>query len=922
MEGKELYWMPENQGERLLELLSDDPEVKQAPLRRDVRLLGLLLGEVIRNQAGEEVYAAEEELRLLAIRHRRLYDHEREVCVDHREGRELQERAAGLVQGMDLRQAYSVVKAFSTFFELTNQAETNHRKRRLRASRCAAGFADKPGSLRGTLRRLQERGVAWPEVLEALRLLEIVPVFTAHPTEVARRVVLFKRRRITMQLEALDRLPLTATQAERRQEAIRAEITALWQTDEVRRRKPTVSDEIRMGLSHYPEILIDPLPVLYDEIAAAAREAYGIDLDPAELPVVVRFGSWVGGDRDGNPSVTPASTEEALRKGREMILAYYQEKLEELEELATPSTFRVEVEPAVRAGAGASPAAGEEVHPEWEPYRVFFAGVRRRVTVTRTDPEHPEAYRSATELSRDLLKVRHSLAQGKGEQLAARYIDPLLRRIETFGFHLHALDIREHAAVHAAAVRDLSGAGGLLQEAPRLEECSPATGELLETLRTVARLKQSFPSAIRTYIVSGAGSVADVLSVVWLAELSGVRVAAAGEDPGLMPVPLFESIRDLRNAPETCRALWTSPAYAPYLESWGRRQEIMLGYSDSTKDGGMFTGSWEIYRAHRDLHRVAAACGVELTLFHGRGGTVGRGGGPTYRSMIAQPAGSFSGRLKITEQGEVINWKYSDPALAVRNLELMVAASLEALLRNRGALPAADEGEWEPAMEEMSAAAFSFYRDKIAENPDVLEYFEQATPVLEFHLARIGSRPARRSGGKGLADLRAIPWGFGWMQSRHVIPGWFGVGYALERFTAERTEGLESLRRMLREFPFFYDFIRNVELALAKVDLPLARLYAGLVADEGVRERVFSMVAEEYRRTHRMVLEITGQNALLEENPVLARSLRLRNPYVDPLSLIQIELLRRKREGGESEELDYVLAATISGIAAGLRNTG
>ncbi|HEV3468056.1 MAG TPA: phosphoenolpyruvate carboxylase, partial [Pyrinomonadaceae bacterium] len=355
------------------------------------------------------------------------------------------------------------------------------------------------------------------------------------------------------------------------------------------------------------------------------------------------------------------------------------------------------------------------------------------------------------------------------------------------------------------------------------------------------------------------------------------------------------------------------------LDSWGRRQEVMLGYSDSNKDGGMLTSTWEIYKAHRELHRVAAECGVELRLFHGRGGTVGRGGGPTHRAIIAQPAGAFGGRLKLTEQGEVLNWKYSDPVLAERNLELMVAAALEALARPGGA-PHRDE--WERAMERLSADAFAFYRRHVAEHADTLAYFEEATPVAEFDLARIGSRPARRAERRGLSDLRAIPWVFGWMQSRHVLPAWFGVGHALERFIEGEEGGEELLAGMMRDFPLFMNLVGDVELGLAKADLQIARRYAGLVEDEHLRERVFRTLADEFERTRRMILRVSGQGRLLERNPVLARSIRLRNPYVDPLSLIQIELLRRKRAGQHSEELDYALAATINGIAAGLRNTG
>jgi phosphoenolpyruvate carboxylase len=403
---------------------------------------------------------------------------------------------------------------------------------------------------------------------------------------------------------------------------------------------------------------------------------------------------------------------------------------------------------------------------------------------------------------------------------------------------------------------------------------------------------------------------------VSLAELSGVQVASTDEtEPGVMPVPLFESIEDLRNCPEVCRSLWTSGDYARLLDSWDRRQEVMLGYSDSNKDGGMLTSTWEIYKAHRALHRVAAECDVKLTLFHGRGGTVGRGGGPTHHAIIAQPPGAFTGHLKITEQGEVMNWKYSDRILAERNLELMIAASLEALSRPT---EFADlDAESEAALEQMSHDAFEFYREKIADNDEVLTYFEEATPVKELEHVRIGSRPTRRGAQRGLGNLRAIPWVFGWMQSRHVLPAWFGVGYAFKRFADS-----ELLDRLTQRFPFFTEMIANVELGLAKADIAIARLYAGLVSDAGLRERVFGMLFEEFELTKTMVLRLTGQTTLLEKNPVLARSIRLRNPYVDPLSLIQVELLHRKRRGEDNDDLNYALAATINGIAAGLRNTG
>ncbi|MFZ0814016.1 MAG: phosphoenolpyruvate carboxylase, partial [Candidatus Sulfotelmatobacter sp.] len=463
-------------------------------------------------------------------------------------------------------------------------------------------------------------------------------------------------------------------------------------------------------------------------------------------------------------------------------------------------------------------------------------------------------------------------------------------------------------------------------------ETSAQTRELIETFRTIQRVKHSYPAnSIRQYVISGAESEEDVLNVVRLAKACGTNLAGFGDDPslqgaglddpGLMPVPLFESIDSLRGAGNVMRRLWRNPEYQLLLDSWGRWQEVMLGYSDSNKDGGMLTSTWELHKTHQELHHAARECEVKLRLFHGRGGTVGRGGGPTHAAILAQPQGCFSGRIRITEQGEVLNWKYADAVLAEWNLELMIAASLEALTRS-GAKPAKDQARWEKAMEEMSAEAYSVYRRDIAENADVLEYFEQATPVQELDSARIGSRPARRTKGRRLEDLRAIPWVFGWMQSRHAVPAWYGVGRGLESFAAKGRSHEKLLREMLQHFALFSDLMRNVELGMAKADLDIARVYSGLVKNEVLRTRVFAMLEDEFLRSRRMILRITGQRELLAGNRVLARSIHLRNPYVDPMSLIQVELLRRKQQGQDLAKLEYPLGATINGIAAGLHNTG
>ena len=915
-------WNVDDQSARLAELISQDRDLKEAPLRRDVRSLGRLLGEVLKEQVGDSLFSTVEELRVLLIEHRELHTQPGDNLQDVQR---LIGRAEEIVSRLDVTEAHQMAKAFAIYFELTNLAETNHRKRRRRAAQASPELLAQPGSFLGTLRRMRDAGITRQQALEWLARIEVILVFTAHPTEVARRTVLFKRQRIAAELEQLDQLPLTEMESEKHEQAILAEITALWQTDEVRRRQPSVRDEIRMGLDYYPSILFETLPALYEQLADDFREAYAHQLPANALPRVLRFGSWIGGDRDGNPLVTPECTRDALQIARETILGYYVERVNDLIWQLSPSTYQVPVSTQLQTALSSyestvsAPELNPERHPPQEVYRRFLDYVLARLVLARDEFNDTSAYKRAAEFREDLSVARESLAANGGERVARFLFDPLLRQVDTFGFHLHTLDIREHASVHKRALLEFSNVATTNEALPPAP--SKETVNLLDSLRMVSELKHEYPrEAIRSYVISGAQAASDVSALVSLAELSGVQVATNSADPGLMPVPLFESIEDLRNCPDVCRNLWTSSDYARLLDSWDRRQEVMLGYSDSNKDGGMLTSTWEIFKAHRALHRVAAECDVKLTLFHGRGGTVGRGGGPTHHAIIAQPQGGFTGQIKITEQGEVMNWKYSDRVLAERNLELMIAASLEVLSRPRDVEDLDQESE--AALEQMSQEAFEFYREKIAENEPVLTYFEEATPVRELEHVRIGSRPTRRGAQRGLGDLRAIPWVFGWMQSRHVVPAWFGVGFAVERFAEKSSDNAELLEKLVTQFPLFTDLIANVEIGLAKADISIARLYAGLVSDAMLRDRVFSMLFEEFERTKQVVLRLTGQTTLLEKNPVLARSIRLRNPYVDPLSLIQVELLRRKRRGEDNDDLNYALAATINGIAAGLRNTG
>jgi phosphoenolpyruvate carboxylase len=912
-------WGAKDQSARLAELTAGtDDRAKEHPLRRDVRSLGVLLGRVLVEQAGEPLFKIVEQLRRLLIT-------SRGSSVDSQLDDLGMKEARGIVDELAIQDAYRVTKAFAIYFELTNLAETNHRNRRRRAAKFYPEQPPQAGSFRGTLARMRDAGMSAEQSLQALRHIKVIPVFTAHPTEVARRTVLLKRRHIARQLELLDTLPLPASEALALENAIATEITALWQTDEVRVQKPLVTDEIRMGLDHYPMSIFASLPRLYAEMQDSFREVYGLGLCADQVPQVLFFGSWIGGDRDGNPFVTVDSTREALERARNTILAHYILETERVMEQLSSSSHQVEVSEDFRAklreytdSMGEEPARLARISST-ELYRRFLSFVIVRLRQTRGGEEN--AYASASEFEADLRLIYGSLEQNRGEDLANLLLDPVLRNVRTFGFHLSALDIRQHAAMHKQALEQASGFG--LQASGNLPSgLPPVAATVLQTFQGIAEWKKTFPAfAIRNYVISGAESAEDVDAVLKLAQLGGVEVKAAGDDPGLMPVPLFESIQSLRASAGLMEKVWSQPEYRKLLDSWSGRQEVMLGYSDSNKDGGMLTSTWELYNAHRSLHAAARKHKVKLRLFHGRGGTVGRGGGPTHNAILAQPAGDFSGEIRITEQGEVLNWKYSDPVLAEWNLEIMIAACLEALTRPDGSTSEAAK-PWADVMDQMSADAFRFYRTNIAENPDILQYFEQATPVNQLEHAQIGSRPARRSTSQRLEDLRAIPWVFGWMQSRHALPAWFGVGHALDKFAAQGKNAEKQLQEMTVKFPLFNDLIRNVELAMAKADLAIAHLYASLVQDAGLRERVWKMVAEEFERTRRMLLMVKQQERLLEKNPVLSRSIRLRNPYVDAMSLIQVELLRRKLNGDNSEDLNYALGATINGIAAGLHNTG
>ena len=710
-------WSPANWSQRLAELQAPTGELKEAPLRRDVRSLGMLLGEVLREQAGLPVFEAVEELRQTAIARREAEEADiagpgaapspRAAAAKPRPAAAADplQHALRCVEALSVLSAYQLARAFAFYFELINLAETNHRKRRRLSSQLDPAAEPQRGSLRGALRQMKLAGVTADQARALLDRVCVSPVFTAHPTEVARRAVMFKRRRISDLLEQLDRIPVPESRLEALQQEVIAEITALWQTDDVRHLRPAVRDEIRMALDYYESSIFDTLPVLYSEIAGSLQAEYGIEPDLGEVPQLVSFGSWIGGDRDGNPFVTPEATREALAMARGLLLGHYRNRLQNIFDQLAPSTRLIAVSPELTlllesylAQLRSAGHSAFENRIPFESTRLLVGCIMMRLGggphMSVQLPADPSLrpYTRAAELLSDLSVLRSSLIRNRGRRLARMLIDPLLLEVRTYGLHLQTLDIRQHARVHAAAIAEISAWQPPTDQTQPLElppALTPQTAEVMATFRAIAALKRDYvPESLPRYIISGATSAEDVLHVIWLARLGGVRVEGCcgasnpdDSDPGLQPVPLFESIEDLRNAPAIMRHLWSSAAYKPLLESWNHQQEVMLGYSDSNKDGGMFTSTWEIWKAHRALHQAAREAGVTLRLFHGRGGTVGRGGGPTHRAIFAQPMDSFSGELRITEQGEVLNWKYSDVVLAERNLELMIAASLDALAR-------------------------------------------------------------------------------------------------------------------------------------------------------------------------------------------------------------------------------------------------
>jgi phosphoenolpyruvate carboxylase len=910
-------------------------------LSEQVHRLGDLLGETLVEQEGRALFERVEEVRALAKAHR---------AGDAAAGPRLLAR----IESLPLVEARGVVKAFSAYFQLVNLAEEQERIRILRRrAREAYARGEPMGETVGAaVRRLREEGVAAEEMQALLRRLLVMPVFTAHPTEAKRRTVLTKLGRIADALHRLDFASPTPEEAEGLMDLVREEVVSLWQTEETRHERPGVIDEVINGLYYFETTLFDLVPVLRRRLRQALEAEY-----PGhrfEVPAFLRFGSWIGGDRDGNPHVTARVTEDTLREHKATALRLYQAAMDRMRGLLS-TTESYGVTDALRESLEEDRALfpedmrrAVERYPR-QPYRQKMALVYRKLGATleastrpwRADYRpRPGAYSSAADLVRDLDLVQASLRAHHGERLAEGRLGLLREQAETFGFHLASLDLRQHAERHTAALAEVFARYGLADDyaawpeerrlalltrelasprplSPAEPDFSPETNETLATFRVARRAHARVgPAAVEAYIVSMTHAPSDVLAPLVLARDAGCA-------DGLDVVPLFETVKDLHASPAVLATLFTNPAYASHIDRRGRGQCVMIGYSDSNKDAGYVTANWELHRSQRALARVCHDHGVSLLLFHGRGGSVGRGGGPTNRAILAQPKESVAGRLRLTEQGEAITNRYASRDLADRHLGQLIHAVLVTSLSRERPDPAR-EASWHSLMTAVSAEAEKAYRALVHANPALPSYFYAATPIDEIAFLNLGSRPARRRPGTGLEDLRAIPWVFAWTQSRVNLPAWYGLGSALAGWAGNEDSRWAELGAAYRDWPFFRTLIDNAQLSLRKADLLIAEVYSSLAAPAD-RTQVFPCLRAEYESTESAIERITGQADLLDNEPWLQRSIRLRNPYIDPMNYAQVALLRRLRsepEGPEAPALREAVLLSVNGIAAGLRNTG
>jgi phosphoenolpyruvate carboxylase len=914
-----------------------DPD-KDAPLAEDIRRLGRILGDTIREYEGEFTFERIETIRRLAVASRRLED----VASRRSLGQTL--------DALTDDQVVAVVRAFSYFSLLANIAEDRHHIRRQRAA-MRAGARPLVSTLRGLFAEALERGWTRGDAAAAASRIRVTPVLTAHPTEVQRRSTLDAQLAIADQLALFDQADVLPEERDAGEVELRRLIATLWQTRMLRTVKLGVRDEIENALAYFEYTFIDALPRLNAAAEDAIAELPG-DGERPELQSMLAVGSWVGGDRDGNPFVTAEMLEYALRRQSEMAFDHYFTEVHCLGAELPLSRLLTRITPELDALAARSPDRSE--HRRDEPYRRALTGIYARLAASaaalglrrehRTAVGDAQPYPDASAFAADLDLIDASLRAANAGLLADGRLRQLRKAARIFGFHLATVDLRQNSDVHETVIAELLRNAGVTSEYEMLGEeerrrvlCAElASPRLLRTgfaeyseqclgelaiVEAAAQARRSFgPDSIRQYIVSKTADVSDLLEAAVLLKEAGLVRPGESTASDLQIVPLFETIADLRGAPRIMREWIELPAVRGIVASLGGMQEVMLGYSDSNKDGGYVTSTWELYKATIGLVDLFREKGIRVRFFHGRGGTVGRGGGPSYEAILAQPPGSVDGELRLTEQGEVIASKYANREIGRRNLEALLAATVRA--SNAGGPPPAHE-DFHAVMDELSATAMRAYRDLVYETPGFVEYFRATTPIREIAELNIGSRPASRKPSQAIEDLRAIPWVFSWAQCRVMLPGWYGFGTAVEAFIERRgAEGKRLLASMWREWPFFRVMLANLDMLLAKADLSVAARYKELFDDAALADTIFARIRGEFDSTVRALFGITGSMSFLESNPLLARSMRNRFPYLDPLNHLQVELLKRYRAGETEDRVKRGIHLSINGLAAGLRNSG
>jgi len=922
-------------------------------LRARVKLFGRLLGEVLHAQIGGKVYKSVETLR-------RGF-----VALHQQEDPKRRARLMRLIDKLDPEMLTHVVRAFSVFFSLVNLAEELHQHRRRRRWVRAGGPLWR-GSFDETLRWFHAQGVPAEDLQKLLDRLTYMPVFTAHPTEARRRTLMQSLRRIFLLGERLNDPRLGKEETAEITAQLASEIQILWKTDEVRPKRPEVRLEIRNGLYYFRESLFKAVPDTYRFIEKAARRTYGVGPDGRpvlSVPSFLRFGSWIGGDRDGNPFVKPETTEMAVRLYAETILEEYLVRVMALSKILTFSSRLAQPSESLRASLRRDERYAHEVFAtnlaqfQTEPYRrklylMHFRLAQTLAAVSNRNVRHirEAGYRSAADFLDDLYLIRDSLISHGDGNIAERELKDLIRLAETFGFHLVSLDVRQESSVHSEAVAEILSAAGVsdyraLDEGGRAKVLSERIGgdmllfetsavsertrETLAVFERMARLQDEIgPEVFGAYVISMTHHASHVLEVMFLARLAGLagRDAMGRYHCRIRIAPLFETISDLGHAEGVLTALLDNPVYSALLAAGGNVQEVMLGYSDSAKDGGALASAWYLYEAQKRITALTEARRVGCRLFHGRGGTIGRGGGPTHESILSQPPGTVHGEIKFTEQGEVLYYKYSNAETAAYELAMGMTSLMKASLNLVQPVTPDHHGHL-VVMGALASEGEAQFRRLTEQTPGFIDYFYEATPVTEIGLLNIGSRPShRKKTDRSKSSVRAIPWVFGWAQARHTLPAWYGLGTALERYRADDPARLDQLHAMYREWPFFRSFFSNVQMALFKADMGVAREYAELCEDADTRERVYKMIKEEFERTVAQVLAVTGARELIEENQELRVSLLRRNPYLDPLNHIQLALLRRFRANPGTDDAPSLwldpLLRSINAVAAGMRNTG